>query len=72
LMQVARRAKCLFQREAHISSRATGRPHDHHVARPTRKATLVVSARSVELVRSSNLSSVASVEGQGVGFGQVC
>jgi hypothetical protein len=39
LMQVARRAKCLFQREVHISSRATGRPHDHHVARPTRKAS---------------------------------
>jgi hypothetical protein len=56
LMQVARRAKCLFQREVHISSRAKGRPHDHHVARPTRKATLVVSARSVELMRSSNFA----------------
>jgi hypothetical protein len=56
LREVVHRAKCLFRREVHISSRASGRPHDHHVARHAREAMLEVSATSVELLRSSNFA----------------
>ena len=56
LREVVRRAKCLFRREVRISSRASGRPHDHHLARYAREAMLEVSATSVELVRSSNFA----------------
>ena len=56
LRQVVGRAKCLFRREVHVSLRAAGLPQDPHGPRHAREALLEVSARSVELSRSSNFA----------------
>jgi hypothetical protein len=56
LREVVGRAKCLFRREVHVSSRAGGFPHDPQEARDAREAMLEVSAIPVELVRSSNFA----------------